>query len=126
VKYINKIIDAVQSEGVPVIVHICGQMKNVYGKVKKLRSEVLSFDSIVNIKEAINNLPNHYIMGNISTYALEFGEKEKIQELTKHCLKQEVDIVSPACGLGMNSPLENIQTILQTVKGGVKNAASEN
>ena len=101
-------------------------MKNVYNQVENVKSEVLSFDSIVNIKEAKNNLPNHLIMGNVSTYALEFGTEEKIETLTKQCLSQKADIISPACGLGMKSPLGNIQMILKTVKRGVGNSISEN
>ncbi|MGM0379086.1 MAG: uroporphyrinogen decarboxylase family protein [Bacillota bacterium] len=126
VLYINKLVDAIRDKGIPVIVHICGQMKNVYGQVEKINSEALSFDAIVSMKEAKEKLSDHKIMGNLSTYALEFGDEEKIKSLTNQCLKQEVDIVSPACGLGMKSPLENIQAILKTVKGGVKSGKDQN
>ena len=55
-------------------------------------------------------------MGNISTYAIEFGEPEKIAELTKRCKENGADIVSPACGLGMKSSLKNIRSISETLK----------
>jgi [methyl-Co(III) methanol-specific corrinoid protein]:coenzyme M methyltransferase len=52
-------------------------------------------------------------MGNVSTYALEFGDPEKVKRLTENCVKNGSDIISPACGLGMKSPLVNVQAILE-------------
>ena len=68
------------------------------------------------MRQAREQLPCHVIMGNISTYSLEFSDTEKIRELTKHCLKNGVDIVAPACGLGMKTPLKNEQAILNYMK----------
>ena len=85
VKYINKIIESIQSQNVGTIVHICGQMKNVYPQVNQINSDVLSFDSIVSIASARKNLGDRLLMGNVSTYALEFGTPEKVAELTRNC-----------------------------------------
>ncbi|MDO5410887.1 MAG: MtaA/CmuA family methyltransferase [Lachnospiraceae bacterium] len=117
VKYLNQIVEAVHQENKPVIIHICGQMKNVYPQLRQLKSDVLSFDSIVPMSEARKNLPNRVLMGNVSTYALEFGNPEKIIKLTEHCVKNGSNIVSPACGLGTRSPLKNIQTMVSYLKG---------
>ncbi|WIV12943.1 methylcobamide:CoM methyltransferase MtbA [Proteiniborus sp. MB09-C3] len=116
VAYINKIIDSVKKAGIPTIVHICGQMKNVYTQLNKLKSDVISFDSIVNMKEARENLPDRLLMGNVSTYAIEFGDPRKIAELTKKCAKDGANIVSPACGLGMKSPLKNVMSMLEALE----------
>lgn len=118
VPYLNRIVEAAAEKGVPAIVHICGQMKNVYDQVNKINSAALSFDAVVNMVESRKQLPKRCLMGNLSTYAIEFATPEKISELTKQCLKQKVDIVAPACGLGMKSPLPNVQSILKTVKEG--------
>jgi MtaA/CmuA family methyltransferase len=111
VKYINKIIDSIKEENIPVIVHICGQMKSVYPQLNKIKSDVLSFDSIVNISEARKNLGDRLLMGNVSTYAIEFGDPEKIAQLTLKCVKDGSDIIAPACGLGMKSALTNVKAI---------------
>ena len=55
-------------------------------------------------------------MGNISTYTLEFGEPEKIVVMTNFAADNGFDIISPACGLGMRSPLGNIRAMLETLK----------
>ncbi|MBI6874453.1 methylcobamide:CoM methyltransferase MtbA [Clostridium aciditolerans] len=118
VKYINKIIDSVQKENIGTIVHICGQMKRVYSEVNKIKSDVLSFDSIVNMSDARKNLGDRLLMGNVSTYTIEFGEPKKIAELTQKCVKDGANIISPACGLGMKSPLENIKTMVEYLSKG--------
>ena len=116
VKYINKLVDGIQELKGKTIVHICGQMKNVYKEVNKIKSDVLSFDSIVSMSEARKNLGDRLLMGNVSTYTIEFGEPKKVSDLTKKCVKDGVNIISPACGLGMKSPLTNVKAILETLK----------
>jgi [methyl-Co(III) methanol-specific corrinoid protein]:coenzyme M methyltransferase len=118
VKYINRIIDAVQKENIPTIVHICGQMKKVYPQLNKIKSDVLSFDSIVSINEARKNLGDRLLMGNVSTYAIEFGDTKDISRITQKCVKDGSNIIAPACGLGMKSPLKNVKAIKESlIKG---------
>lgn len=124
VKYINQIIAEVKRLSKRSIVHICGQMKNVYKEVNKIESDVLSFDSIVSISEAKKNLGNRLIMGNVSTYTIEFGEMQKIADMTKKCVLDGSDIISPACGLGMKSSLKNVRSMLSALtEGDAKNNA---
>lgn len=116
VKYLNKLIDGLQAEKMGTIVHICGHMNPVYKEVNEVHSNVLSFDSVVSMKEAREKLEERILMGNVSTYTLEFGEPEKVKTLTRMCVKNGSDIISPACGLGMKSPLSNICAILECLK----------
>ena len=117
VKYLNQLVDCFRAEGVGTIVHICGQMKPVYEQVAEIHSHVLSFDSMVPMQEAKANLPGRVLMGNVSTYALEFGDPEKVADLARFSLEHGSSILSPACGLGMKSPLVNVQAMLKTVTG---------
>ena len=112
VTYINRLLNGLQEEKLGTIVHICGQMSPVYKEINEVKSSALSFDSIVPMKEARKQLPDRVLMGNVSTYALEFGDPERVKMLTKSCIKSGSDIIAPACGLGMKSPLVNIQAIL--------------
>lgn len=115
VTYLNKLIDGIRKDHVGVIVHICGHMNSVYKEVNEVNSDALSFDSVVSMKEAREHLPDRILMGNVSTYTLEFGEPEKVAALTKNCVKNGSDIISPACGLGMKSPLVNIQEMRKSL-----------
>ncbi len=119
VEYINRIVDAARDRGCYTIVHICGQMNKVYNQIAKIRADILSFDSVVSISEAKKNLKGRLIMGNISTYALEFADSKKIAKLTNFCRKNGSDIISPACGLGMRTPLKNIQEIIKSLEEGI-------
>lgn len=116
VQYLNRLIPPLKQAGASVIVHICGQMRTVYPQADKITSDVLSFDSMVPMSEARRELPGRTLMGNVSTYTLEFGEPEKVQALTAKCVENGSDIISPACGLGMKSPLPNIQAMLACLK----------
>ncbi|MDR0648037.1 MAG: MtaA/CmuA family methyltransferase [Synergistaceae bacterium] len=116
VKYLNKLLAAIERDQVNTIVHICGQMRSVYKEINEVKSDVLSFDSIVPLKEARQALGDRILMGNVSTYALEFADEEKVKAITQSCLKNGADIISPACGLGMKSPLANVRAILKCVK----------
>ena len=115
-KYINILLDGIKDKSVGTIVHICGQMKNVYNEVAKLKSNALSFDSIVSIKRAKEYLGDRIIMGNVSTYVLEFASESQVEAMAKSCIKSGSDIISPACGLGTKSPISNIKSILKAVK----------
>lgn len=113
VTYLNKLLDGLQTAGLGTIVHICGHMGSVYNEINEVKSSALSFDSVVPMKEARAHLHDRVLMGNVSTYTLEFGEPERVAILTKNCVKNGSDIISPACGLGMKSPIKNIQAILK-------------
>lgn len=116
VRYINQLLDGLADLHVETIVHICGHMKNVYKEVSEVHSNALSFDSAVPMMDARKNLADRVLMGNVSTYTLEFGSEEAVRRLAGNCIKCGSDIVSPACGLGMSSPLRNIQALLSSVE----------
>lgn len=56
-------------------------------------------------------------MGNVSTFAIERKDAEKVRTLTRACMRNGSDIIAPACGLGMGSPSENVRAVLEAVKG---------
>ncbi|MBR0307710.1 MAG: methylcobamide--CoM methyltransferase [Mogibacterium sp.] len=117
VTYINQVVDAIKEKtDAKTIVHICGQMKSVYDKVAKIHSDAFSFDAVVSLREARSNLPDKVIMGNVSTFAIEMQEEKTVDKLPRACYSNGSDIIAPACGLGMGSPLANVQQVLKTVK----------
>lgn len=120
VTYMNKMIDIIRKDKpVPIIVHICGQMKKVFELLNIIKADAFSFDAIVSLQQAKEKI-NRPVMGNISTYALENLTPDKIKQMAVTRVKQRIDIIAPACGLAMNSKLENIKNILI----GVEDAAS--
>lgn len=117
IPYLNKIIDTLKSYAPGgTIIHICGRLKSIYKELNTLNSDAVSFDSITSAKQVIENVPNKVIMGNISTFALENSDKESIEAMCNSCLNSGVDILSPACGIGVRTKLENINVLVECAK----------
>jgi [methyl-Co(III) methanol-specific corrinoid protein]:coenzyme M methyltransferase len=114
--YLNYITEAILKLETPVIIHICGDIRTVFTQLAQLKSQALSFDSMVNLEKFKMQNPNFAVMGNLSTYLLEFADPEKVQKASELLLRQKIDIKSPACGLSTSTPLINIQTFTQTIK----------
>ncbi len=117
IPYINKIVEALKpyAKG-GIIVHICGKLKSVYGSLQNLKCDAISFDSITSVKEVKQNVKGKAIMGNVSTLTLFNGECGLIKNISSHCIKNGVDILSPACGIGITTPLKNIKTMVEVAK----------
>lgn len=115
--YLNEIIKAVRpyAKG-GTIIHICGRLKSIYKELNNLNSDAISFDSITSIKEVSENVKDKAIMGNVSTLALEKGTKESLIAICNTCLNNGVHILSPACGIGARTKLENIQVVVKTAE----------
>ncbi len=116
VKYLNKILDGIHALNASVIVHICGNMNTVWHQIPGIRTDALSTDALVNLKQLKESYPSLITMGNLSTYLLEFGTPDKVALQTEKLLADGIDIISPACGLSTSSSLKNIQALTGTVK----------
>lgn len=116
VRYLNKLIDSIHDADAKVIVHICGNMNTVKNDIPKIRSDVISTDSLVNLRLLKEEFPQLTTMGNLSTYLLEFGTADKVVLHTERLLRDRIDIISPSCGLSTSSSLKNIQALTTTVK----------
>jgi [methyl-Co(III) methanol-specific corrinoid protein]:coenzyme M methyltransferase len=118
VPYLNLIIQAVHKAGKPVILHICGDIRAVKKHLFNLQGDALSVDAMVNPGLLKDENCGITTMGNLSTYLLETGTPEKIQNAAGLLLKKNIDIIAPACGLSTSTPLENIQAFTSEVKKG--------
>jgi len=116
--HINRVIDGIHSAGALAILHICGNMNSVKHLIPELKADALSTDAMVNLRELKREFPGIKTMGNLSTYALEFGDPYKIEVMTDKLLKDGIDIISPACGLSTSTGLDNIRAMTETVKSG--------
>lgn len=115
VRYLNQVVDAIHSAGVPVIIHICGKMEAVKPQIADLNGNAISVDAFVSLKSLKHEIPSITTMGNVSTIALEFSTPDKIQVMTERLLDERINIISPACGLSTSTPLANINALTETV-----------
>ena len=116
VLYLNKIADAIHAMGVPVIIHICGEMAMVKPQIAELHGDAISVDAFVNLKQMKEEYHTLTTMGNLSTYLLEFSNPNTIYDQSKVLLRNHIDIISPACGLSTSTKLENINAFTRAIK----------
>lgn len=118
VPYLNMIADAIHAMGVPVIIHICGEMAMVKPQIASLHGDAISVDAFVNLKQMKDEYHSLTTMGNLSTYLLEFSDPEVIYQQAKGLLKNNIDIIAPACGLSTSTKLANIHAFTTAIKEG--------
>lgn len=116
VRYLNKLVDGVHRLGVPIIVHICGNMNVAWEQIPLIRADAISTDAMVNLKKLKQQFPQLTTMGNLSTFLLQFGDRQKVEAATGLLMRGGIDIIAPACGLSTSSMLGNIQTMTETVR----------
>jgi len=117
VPYLNKMLRALKGEQeIGTIVHICGRLQKIYPGIMSIESDAVSFDSITSVKKVAEHVDNKVIMGNVSTFLLEKGNPESVRNAAEQCLKDGVDILSTACGLGPKTRLANIRAMVDTAK----------
>ena len=116
VPHINQVADTIHAYGAPFILHICGDMKRVRHLLPNLHDDAISTDALVSLPKLKEDYPQLTTMGNVSTYALQWGTPEKIAGITSCLIRDGVNIISPACGLSTSTSLANIRALTDTVK----------
>ncbi len=115
--YLNRISEELHARGVPTIVHICGRVQNLSDQLDTLAAKALSVDSVVGLSWLRRRLPHRVLMGNVSTQLLEWGPRQKITTAGRFCIKNGVDILAPACGIGLGTSIENLRALASAVNG---------
>lgn len=115
-RYLNELTDRIHRLGVPVIVHICGDIRPVEHLVARLHARAISTDAAVSLPRLKASYPDLVTMGNVSTQTLQFGEPERIASRARQLVDEGVDIIAPACGLSTSTPLVNIRALTDTVR----------
>lgn len=118
VPYLNRIITALHSRNIPVIVHICGNMNTVRPQIPEIGANAISTDALVNLRQLKADYPQLTTMGNVSTFLLELGTAGQVADHTGRLVADGVDIISPACGLSTSTSLELIRAMTGMVKEG--------
>ncbi|MGQ3685248.1 MAG: MtaA/CmuA family methyltransferase [Candidatus Loosdrechtia sp.] len=117
--YLNRMITCMHALNKPVIVHICGNVNPIYEPLGLIASECISVDSIVNMRDIKDKLPDKRLMGNVCTGLLQNGPSDIIQGVSKRLLNLGVDILAPACGLSAKTPVRHIKAMAETAKTGI-------
>jgi [methyl-Co(III) methanol-specific corrinoid protein]:coenzyme M methyltransferase len=118
VRFNNLFADRIHALGAPFILHICGEMKAVRHLLPQLRCDALSTDALVSLPRLKEDYPSITTMGNVSTFALEWDDTDKIRTITRSLVDRGVDIISPACGLSTSTKLTTLRAMTDEVRNG--------
>ncbi len=120
VPYIKKIVRKVN---IPAwLLHVCGESEEIVDQIVKLpRLFIFSCDRVdlKKIKEAIGK---KFIitLGNVPTQLLMRGTPKEVELEAKHCIEQAARdgkyILSSGCDIGVGTPVENIQALINAPK----------
>ncbi|HWQ08569.1 MAG TPA: uroporphyrinogen decarboxylase family protein, partial [Holophaga sp.] len=113
---INRLADAVHALGLPVIVHICGDMKGCRRYIPALHAEAISTDATVSLVKLKQDYPWLTTMGNVSTFLLENDTTHRAARTAARLVREGVDIIAPACGLSTSTRLEAIRAMTDAVR----------
>ena len=111
-----RLVKEIKALGVGVIVHICGDATVLLAELNTIKGAALSFDSMVDMRKAKEKLTEVPLMGNISTQLLHRGSSERIVQAVDRNLNLGIDIISPACGISLQTPLPNLRALTSRVK----------
>ena len=103
----------------PIVLHICGRTTNFLDSLPESGFEAFSFEGPkVSVKTAREKIRDRMILvGNVPTYdVLLFGTPERVREESLKALEEGIDILAPACGIPIQTPVENLRTMVEAVE----------
>ncbi len=121
--YLRELIDFIKSKGRSVVLHICGQTDKIWQDVADLGIAGLSIDNVASIadcKRAVGDKTK--ILGNVEPGGIMFsGSPADVRLRTLECILDGYDspkgyVVMSGCSLPVETPQENIQEMMDTVR----------
>ncbi|MHB1043396.1 MAG: uroporphyrinogen decarboxylase family protein [Eubacteriales bacterium] len=115
--------------GRPNMLHICGSTNIIMKNMLASGADALSVEQkndLLKSREDIGCEP--LLFGNVDAYGvLVLGTPETVEQTAIKCMENSVDAVMPACDIWPEAPVENVKTMVDTVKKyGVEKWARKN
>jgi uroporphyrinogen-III decarboxylase len=118
----TRMIQSVQSLGVPVRLHICGDITGILALVAGTGARFIDVDYPVDLTEACRVVaeasPGSYVVGNFHPVeVLLRGKPDDVREACRQCERQATGfdnfILAPGCEVPPATPVENYQALLE-------------
>lgn len=100
----------------PCILHICGDALKILKDIPETGVKAFHIDPKTNLRVAKELIQDVTLAGGVSTLLLSEGNEKSIVEASLSCLELGIRIVAPACALHPKTPIENVRTMIKTVK----------
>lgn len=123
VPYEKKVIEAVHRKGGLISLHICGNATKIIDQMCNLGADVLEIDQKTDLKTAVRAAKeNCALLGQVNPVLLSNGTQQEVKEAAERILQivggKSITgfILGPGCALGGDTPKENIQALIDSVK----------
>jgi [methyl-Co(III) methanol-specific corrinoid protein]:coenzyme M methyltransferase len=103
--------------GGKIILHICGNTNKLLPLIAETGFEGFSFEGpTVRVETAREMIGNKMILiGNVPTKTLLMETSEKVIREAETALRGGIDLLAPACGVALQTPLANMKAMAQAV-----------
>jgi [methyl-Co(III) methanol-specific corrinoid protein]:coenzyme M methyltransferase len=111
-------------QGVPRVLHICGDTNPIIEMMAQSGADALSVDQMNRLGETRAKLGNVVLLGNYKPFGAPFceGTPEEVDGLIKQAIDEGADGVWPGCDIWPQVPVENMKAMMAAMKKyGVKN-----
>ncbi|MDR1922130.1 MAG: uroporphyrinogen decarboxylase family protein [Candidatus Adiutrix sp.] len=121
--YLKELVDFVKALGKPPVIHICGETKFIWEDIADLGVAGFSVDNVVDLKKCCQTIGHKTkIMGHVDPGGVMYaGSPRDVRRKTLECILEAYDspkgyVVMSGCSLPVDSPLENIDEMMNTVR----------
>jgi MtaA/CmuA family methyltransferase len=105
--------------GARSVLHICGDTSKLLSSIKMSGATGFSVDQSMDLVAVKNVLGEDMaLIGNVSpTESLLYGTPDQVEEESLACLRSQVNVLAPGCGLAPRTPTVNVKAMVRTVTG---------
>ncbi len=114
---LERLVAALRAPSVPVIVHICGDVRAIERELLALHPDAMSFDSMVSLARLAAKKPPWRVMGNVDAFLLERGPVGAVGRKSRALVESGVRLLAPACGVVPTTPVAHLRAMREAVHG---------
>ena len=121
--YLKILVDYIHSKSKPVTLHICGKTSPIWDKMADTGADCLSIDNDADLLEAKKKIGHRVrLMGNVHPSAIMLqGSRQDIRREVFKCVLAAHDnpcgfVLASGCSLPTETPLQNIDAMLDAVR----------
>jgi uroporphyrinogen decarboxylase len=117
----TRLVDEVQSCGIPMSIHICGKTNKIISDMGKTGARILEVDWQLDLAEARRSVPpTTVLMGNVDpSDPLVLGTPEQVTAAARKAIEATGGrgfILSSGCAIGRNTPPENLRALISAAQ----------
>ena len=113
--YEKRLVEGLHEMGTRVRLHICGNIRDLLGKIGELGCEIVDLDYLAPVSEAREKMgPDQVLLGNLDPVAdLRNATPDTVQAVVAECHRQAGNrfIVGAGCEVARDTPIENVHAM---------------